>query len=120
VQTESESEETDGLLSKSSKSGKRVKHQTRNVETTDYLIFGMLVCLLACEFLAYLKYTGYSTQVTWVLTLLPLFLAVAMSSLLLHQLYLAYVRPTKLKVALYLFKFMTAKSYLSLLTLRAL
>jgi hypothetical protein len=55
-----------------------------------------------------------------VLTLLPLFLAVAMSSLLLHKLYLAHVRPTKLKVALYLFKFLTVKSFLSLLTLRAL
>jgi hypothetical protein len=61
VQTESESEETDGLLSKSSKSGKQAKNQRRTVDTTDYLIFGMLVSVLACEFLAYLKHTGYST-----------------------------------------------------------
>jgi hypothetical protein len=61
MQTESESEETDGLLSKSSKSGKRGNHEKRTVDTTDYLIFGMLVSVLACEFLAYLKYTGYST-----------------------------------------------------------
>ena len=72
------------MLSKSSKSERGKKQQRRTVETTDYLIFGVLICVLTCEFLAYLKHTGYSTQVTWVLTLLPLFLAVAMSSILLH------------------------------------
>ena len=87
------------------------------VDSTDYLIFGMLVSVLACEFLAYLKHAGYSTQVTWVLTLLPLFLAVAISPVLLHKLNLAHMRSTNLKVALYLFKFMTVKSYLSLITL---
>ncbi len=72
------------MLSKSCKSENPGKLKRRTVETTDYLIFGVLVCLLTCEVLAYLKYTGNSTQITWVLTLLPLFLAVAMSSILLH------------------------------------
>jgi hypothetical protein len=100
--------------------GARTRSGKKGIDKVDYLMFGVLLSVLTCEFLAFMKYKGYSNKITWMLVLLPLYMAVAMSSLLLHFLYLSSIKSFKLKMTLYFFKFITVKSYLSLLTIKSL
>jgi hypothetical protein len=128
-----ESEETDGLMSGSAASGsikgmrigsgKSVGKKRRTVvgiDKVNYLIFGVLLCMLSAEVLGYMKYKEYSKKITWVLVILPVYLFTGMTFFILHFLYISTIKPSSLKLCLYMFKFVTVKSYLALLTLKAL
>jgi hypothetical protein len=56
---------------------KTQKSKRNSADTTDYFLFGILLCMLSSLTLTYLKIKGYSQKATWLTVLLPIYLALA-------------------------------------------